>query len=183
MVRVTAMERVQAPAPARELVRVRVLVLAERGRLSAPSAIVRFAPATLQSLPSSSATPVTSCLEAAGAFCDSTFATPIRFHDENDPPVRLDGARADCAGHDVIRRREARGPYRQKWYSRGHQRAGEMNNRTERAIAIGMMRRVAARRSSRARGLDLCRRLAGEVIEMHVPEGERELKRERKQRN
>ena len=58
-----------------------------------------------------------------------------------------------------------------------------MNNRTERAMAIGMMRRVAARRSSRARSLDLCRCLAGEVIEMHVPEGERELKRERKQRN
>ena len=55
-----------------------------------------------------------------------------------------------------------------------------MNSRTERAIAVGMMRRVAARRSSRAGCLDLCRRLAGEVIEMHVPEGERELKRERK---
>jgi hypothetical protein len=73
--------------------------------------------------------------------------------------------------------------YRQKWYGRGHQRAGEMNNRTERAIAVGMIRRVAARRSRRARCLDLCRCLAGEVTEMHVPEGERELKRERKQRN
>jgi len=47
--------------------------------------------------------------------------------------------------------------YRQKWYGRGHQRAGEMNNRTERAIAVGMVRRVAARRSSRARCLDLRR--------------------------
>ena len=73
--------------------------------------------------------------------------------------------------------------YRQKWYGRGHQRAGEMNNRTERAIAVGMVRRVAARRSRRARCLDLRRCLAGEVTEMHVPEGERELKRERKQRN
>ena len=118
----TAMERVQAPAPARELVRVRVLVLAERGRLSAPSAIVRFAPATRQSLPSSSATPGTSCLEAVGAYFDSTFATPIRFHDENDPPVRLDGARADCAGHDVIRRREARGPRKQKYAGLGRLR-------------------------------------------------------------
>jgi hypothetical protein len=58
-----------------------------------------------------------------------------------------------------------------------------MNNRTERAIAVGMIRRVAARRSTRARCLDLCRCLPGAVIEMHVPEGERELKRERKQRN
>ena len=114
LVRVTAPERAPAPELVRVRVRVRVLVLAERGRLSVPSAIVRFAPATLQSLPSSSAIPATNCLEAAGAFCDSTFATPIRFHDENDPPVRLDVARADCARRDVIRRREARGPRKQK---------------------------------------------------------------------
>jgi hypothetical protein len=79
-----------------------VAVRAERAEKAvtalAPSdpaaAIARFGAAARQCLPSSSVIQATSCSEAAGAFFDSTFATTIRFHDENDPRIRLDEPQA-----------------------------------------------------------------------------------------
>jgi hypothetical protein len=66
-----------------------------------------------------------------------------------------------------------------------HQRAGQMNERADRAIIIGEAGRLVACRSRgcAAGCLDTCGRMSARAIEVHVSEREHELERKRKERN